>query len=46
VAARGHRSEDDWWDVVISCTNADNNGNPVVPLGYHFDFDDTSVVIT
>jgi hypothetical protein len=45
VAAQGHSSEDDWWDVVISCNNKDNNGNPILPLGYGFDFDDTSVVI-
>jgi hypothetical protein len=45
VAAQGHLREDDWWDVVISCDNLDDNNNPVLPLRYRFDFDDTSVVI-
>jgi hypothetical protein len=45
VAAQGHQSEDDWWNLVISCDNADTNGDPIVPLRYRFDFDDTSVVI-
>jgi hypothetical protein len=45
VAAQGHPSEDDWWDVVINCNNVDNNGNPILPLFYRFDFDDTTVVI-
>jgi hypothetical protein len=31
--------------LVISCDNADTNGDPIVPLRYRFDFDDTSVVI-
>lgn len=46
VAAQGHRSEDDWWDVAITYDNVDRNGNPVLPLHYHFDFEDTSVVIS
>jgi hypothetical protein len=45
VAAQGRPHEDDWWDVAISCNNLDNNGNPVLPLRYRFDFDDTSLVI-
>jgi hypothetical protein len=45
VAAQGHPREDDWWDVVISCDNVDANGNPILPLRYSFDFDDTSIVI-
>jgi hypothetical protein len=46
VSARGHR-DDDKWDLVVKCTNpVDASGNPVFPLGYHFDFDDTTVSIT
>jgi hypothetical protein len=46
VAARGHTSEDDRWDVAITYDNVDGNGNPIFPLHYHFDFEDTSVVIS
>jgi hypothetical protein len=46
VAAQGHTSEDDWWDVVVSCDNVDGNGEPILPLYYHFDFDNTSILIS
>jgi hypothetical protein len=46
VAAQGHTSEDDWWDVAITYDNVGSNGNPILPLHYHFDFDDTSVLIS
>jgi biotin carboxyl carrier protein len=46
VSARGHR-DDDKWDLVVKCTNPlDASGTPTFPLGYHFDFDDTTVSIT
>jgi biotin carboxyl carrier protein len=41
VAARG-RSQDDQWEVIVQC---DNSGTPNLPLGYHFDYDDTTVSI-
>jgi len=45
VSARGHR-DDDKWDLVVLCKNSlDGSGNPTFPLGYHFDFDDTTVTI-
>lgn len=46
IAVRGDESGDDRWDVVISCPNTDGDGNPILPLNYNFDFDDTSVTIT
>jgi hypothetical protein len=46
VAVRGHRYEDDQWDVLVSCNNIDGLGNPIFPLDYHFDYDDTVVAIT
>jgi biotin carboxyl carrier protein len=46
VSARGHR-DDDKWDLVVKCTNPlDALGNPTFPLGYRFDYDDTTVTIT
>jgi len=46
VSARGHR-DDDKWDLVVKCTNPlDASGNPTFPLGYHFDYDDTTVSIS
>jgi biotin carboxyl carrier protein len=46
VAARGHSHHDDWWEVVVSCSNVDSSGNPIFPLHYSFDHDDTSVTIS
>jgi hypothetical protein len=45
VAARG-RSQDDQWQVIVQCNNLDSNNNPIFPLGYHFDYDDTTVTIS
>jgi hypothetical protein len=45
VGVRGHRYEDDQWDVLVSCNNIDGSGNPIFPLDYHFDYDDTVVAI-
>jgi len=45
VAVRGQQ-EDDHWEVIVKCNNLDSGGNPIFPLGYHFDFDDTNVAIT
>jgi hypothetical protein len=44
VSARGHR-DDDKWDLVVKCDNIDGSGNPIFPLGYHFDYDNTTVSI-
>ena len=45
VAARGQR-QDDRWEVIVKCNNLDAAGNAIFPLGYHFDYDDTTVSIT
>jgi hypothetical protein len=45
VAAQGHESGDDRWDIVISCNNRDSAGNEILPLHYGFDYDDTTIVI-
>ena len=45
VAARGHTSENRW-DVVISYPNIHPLRAPILPLNYHFDFDDTAVQIS
>lgn len=45
VSARGQR-DDEKWDLVVKCNNLDGSGNPIFPLGYHFDYDDTTVSIT
>lgn len=46
VAAR-NRCEDDQWDLVVQCTNPlDASGNAIFPIGYHFDYDNTSMTIT
>jgi biotin carboxyl carrier protein len=47
VAVRG-RSDDDQWHVIIECDNIDHSTTPpkpILPLGYHFDFDDTTVTV-
>lgn len=43
IAVRGRPNEDDVWDVQAICGNTKA---PVLPLNYHFDYDDTSVVIS
>jgi biotin carboxyl carrier protein len=46
VAVRG-RSDDDEWDLVVQCANPlDGSGNPIFPIGYNFDYDNTTVSIT
>jgi hypothetical protein len=45
VAVRG-LSVDDKWEVIVKCNNIDSTGNVIFPLGYHFDFDDTTISIT
>jgi multidrug efflux pump subunit AcrA (membrane-fusion protein) len=46
VSARGHR-DDDKWDLVVKCTNPlDASGNPIFPLGYHFDCDNTITTVS
>jgi hypothetical protein len=45
IAARG-LNEDEQWEVIVECNNLDGSGKPIFPLGYHFDYDDTTVAIT
>jgi HlyD family secretion protein len=44
VAVRG-QAEDDLWEVVVQCGNLDAAGQAILPLGYQFDYDDTTVSI-
>lgn len=45
VAVRG-AGEDDQWEVIAKCKNVDNAGKgPLFPLGYTFDYDNTTVTI-
>jgi hypothetical protein len=46
VAVRGHKAEDDRWDLLIRCPNRDAHNNPILPINYNFDFDDTTVDIS
>jgi biotin carboxyl carrier protein len=46
VAVRGRREEGQW-EVVVECANFTTDPSiPILPLGYHFDYDDTTVSIT
>jgi hypothetical protein len=45
VAVRGRAEDDEQWEVVAKCGNLDGAAKPIFPLGYHFDYDDTSVSI-
>jgi hypothetical protein len=45
VSARGS-SDDDKWDIIAKCDNLDSSAKPIFPLGYHFDYDDTTVAIS
>jgi hypothetical protein len=45
VSVRGHDSEDEQWDVLVLCPNR-QAGNPIFPINYNFDFDDTDVTIS
>jgi hypothetical protein len=42
VAVRGHGREDQW-TVIVQCHNVDSVGDHIFPLGYNFDYDDTTV---
>jgi hypothetical protein len=44
VAVRG-ADADDRWEIVARSDNLDNNGNPIFPLGYQFDYDNTTVLV-
>jgi hypothetical protein len=46
VAARGH-NDDDTWHLIVECNNMDksNPPQPIFPLSYRFDVDDTTVTI-
>jgi hypothetical protein len=44
VSARGMQ-EDDQWEVILKCNNLDGAGKPIFPLGYQFDYDNTTVSI-
>jgi hypothetical protein len=46
VSVRGHRSEDDQWDVIVSYDNTGSSGGPILPLYYNFDYDDTTATIS
>jgi hypothetical protein len=45
VAVRGRRN-DDQWEVIVECRNLDARNVLIFPLGYHFDYDDTTVSIS
>jgi biotin carboxyl carrier protein len=45
VAVRGQQ-EDDHWEVILPCPNLEIGGKHIFPLGYHFDYDNTTVSIT
>jgi biotin carboxyl carrier protein len=45
VAAHG-QAADDHWSAVIQCNNLDSASQPILPSGYRFDFDNTTVSIT
>jgi len=44
VVARG-LGADDKWEVILQCSNPQNN-NPILPLNYHFDYDNTTVTVS
>jgi hypothetical protein len=47
VVAVRSRGDDDQWDLVVQCTNPpDGLGNPTFPIGYVFDYDNTTVTVT
>jgi biotin carboxyl carrier protein len=48
VAARGSRLGEDRWEVMIKKTtpNTDSSGHVILPLNYHFDYDDTTVALS
>jgi hypothetical protein len=44
VAARG-QSDNENWEVIAKCSNLDDAGNTIFPLGYNFDYDNTVVSV-
>jgi hypothetical protein len=45
VAARG-RQVDEQWEVVIQCENSIDGGKTfILPIDYHFDYDNTQVIV-
>jgi hypothetical protein len=44
VAARG-QGEDDQWEVIGKVSNLDAAGKSIFPLGYHFDYENTTIFI-
>jgi multidrug resistance efflux pump len=45
VAIRGHDADDDEWDVIIHCSNAEEPEDRIIPINYHFDKDTTELYI-
>jgi hypothetical protein len=45
VAARGD-SDEDRWNIVVSCDNRNSQGEEILPLHYSFAYDDTSITIS
>ncbi|SEB22725.1 HlyD family efflux transporter periplasmic adaptor subunit [Variovorax sp. YR216] len=45
AAVRGHDSENELWDLLILCSNR-NGDQPLFPINYNFDFDNTRVNVT
>jgi multidrug resistance efflux pump len=45
VAIRGHDADDDEWDVIIHCSNAEKPEDRIIPINYHFDKDTTELYI-
>jgi hypothetical protein len=47
VVAVRSRGDDDQWDLVVECVNPpDGAGNPTFPIGYNFDYDNTTASVT
>jgi biotin carboxyl carrier protein len=45
VVAVRNGADDDQWEVVVQCTNPNPSGTPVFPIGYTFDYDNTTVTV-
>jgi hypothetical protein len=45
VAIRGHDADDDEWDIIIRCSNAEKPEDRIIPINYHFDKDTTEIYI-
>jgi hypothetical protein len=44
VDARG-QSDNENWEIIAKCSNLDDAGNTIFPLGYNFDYDNTGASI-